>query len=911
MADGEAGIPAALSMLDDGVFVGRGPELAQLRALWHAASTGTPEVVLVAGEPGIGKTRLAAEFAKDAAAGGALILYGRCHEDLPMPYQALLSAVRPFIRTCPRATLEKLRRLPELSRVLPDVGELLPAATGAYRSAGRGDDRYLLFQAIAEVISVAAADQPVLIALDDLHWAVKPTLLLLRHLLRTAERTRVMYLLAYRNTDLDRSHPLADFLADLRRDGPVDRLVLTGFGLSAVEDLMTQLAGHELPPEGKALAAAVHAETGGNPFFIREVLNHLVDTGVLYYTGDRWTSDLTLDQLPLPEGVREVVTRRLSRLSAPTNDALSVAAVVGPSFSVDLLARVLEARDDDVLDAMDEAVRAGVVAEDGAEFMFTHALIRQCLEAELSSARRMRLHRRVAEALEATLEPGGDAEPLAFHFAEAALDGQVTKAADYALLAGKQAVDRLAFEQAVTVLERGLAVLDLGSGPDRTRRCQLLCALAEALELSGDVFGSKDAARRAASDARAVGSGELLAEAASRYLSWQYSSREDPWGPALCEEALAILGPSNVASRAVVLCRLSSYRALVEHRLEDAQRLAEEGLSIARSVGDRWVQSEALDACAMSLLGTPRFTEQVAYLDEALATGISHLSHSMRASTRLALGDAVGFISDVERLSRTAVERRSWFNMAMASAFESLHAVIEGRFDDAEALAAQTLERSTDDDAVLAAYAALQYAIHRERGRIKALLPALVQAVEDNPVVIAFRCGLIVANLEVGSTDEAREDFEELAANGFLSVPRDYTFAVSMCLLAETCTTLEARFATADLIGLLEPYQGTLAVTGWGAICVGAVDRYLAMLAAMDGRWADAEPAFERAIALEERVGARPLVARSRYWYARMLLRHGGDSSQARALLETAAQTAGALGMEMLASQIDSLLETI
>ena len=328
------------------------------------------------------------------------------------------------------------------------------------------------------LLGIASASAPVVLILDDLHWAAKPTLLLLRHLLRFGEHARVQIVGTYRSTDLDRSHPLAAMLADLHRDGSADRLALSGLDEDDVTAYVAE-AGYD----DEELARALASVTGGNPFFLIEALRHVDESG------GRW------DPSTLPQGVREAVSRRLSRLPAETNKALAAAAVVGSRFALDLVERVV---DDDLVDAFDEACKAGIVIEEpGGRYRFNHAIVRQSLLAELASVRRMRLHQRIATTLET--EPGADDEllaELAYHYFECAWAGNAAKAVDYCRRAADQAMARLAYEGAADMYDKALHALEELDDelPDRDDQLAgLLVARCEALLAAGDVVSARGA----------------------------------------------------------------------------------------------------------------------------------------------------------------------------------------------------------------------------------------------------------------------------------------------------------------------------------------------------------------------------------------------------------------------------------
>jgi len=390
--------------------------------------------VLIAGEPGIGKTRLAAEIAQAAQERGAIVLFGRCDEDLGVPYQPFAEALAHFVMHLPRASGALLGTLPgELVHLMPQLGQHVAGLPQPF-SADAETERQRLFDAVTSWLSVVAEGAPVVLVLDDLHWATKATLLLLRHVLRATPGVALYVVGTYRDTELGRTHPLADALADLRRDGNVERVGLQGLDTEGATSFVEAAAQRPLAPAERQLAEAMRVETNGNPFFMGEVMRHLVDTGAVVRADGRWELTVyAVEDAGLPEGVREVISRRVSRLSDAANRALSVAAVVGPTFDRQLLEQIPDAcaDPDALLDALDEAVRAGILIESGRGYSFAHALIRQTLYNELTSARRTRLHRRVAESIEALPDAGARIEALAHHFSEAALDGQEAKAVDY------------------------------------------------------------------------------------------------------------------------------------------------------------------------------------------------------------------------------------------------------------------------------------------------------------------------------------------------------------------------------------------------------------------------------------------------------------------------------------------------
>lgn len=464
-------------LVGPGPFVGRGRELEGLLAAWQTALAGGVRTVLIAGEPGVGKTRLAGEWSQQAYAQGAVVLYGRCDEDLGAPYQPFAEALRSLAPCVGADRLRGLRGVEALLALVPGLADVLPDLTSPAH-ADPDTERYALFDAVVALLEIASKSAPVVLILDDLHWAAKPTLLLLRHLLRFGDHARVQIVGTYRSTDLDRSHPLAAMLADLHRDGTANRLTLAGLDEDDVTAYVAE-AGYD----DEELAHALASVTGGNPFFLIEALRHVDESGGVW------------DQSTLPQGVREAVSRRLSRLPAETNKALAAAAVVGSRFALELVEQVVGS---DLIDAFDEARQAGIVIEEpGGYYRFNHAIVRQSLLAELASVRRMRLHQRIAATLENL--PGAEDEllaELAHHYFECAWAGNAAKAVFYCRRAADQAMARLAYEGAADLYHQALHALEEIDDelPDRDEQTEeLLLARCEALLAAGDVVSAAGA----------------------------------------------------------------------------------------------------------------------------------------------------------------------------------------------------------------------------------------------------------------------------------------------------------------------------------------------------------------------------------------------------------------------------------
>ena len=517
-------LPPDLALENQPLFVGRESDRRRLGELWEDAAAGARQAVFVAGEPGVGKTRLAVELARTVHAHGGVVLYGRCDEELGDAYQPFAQALRHYVTHC---WLEDLavhveQHGSDLGRLVPELGRRIPNLP-APDAVEPELSRVRLFEAVGSLLASASQEAPVLLVLDDLHWAARPTLLMLRHLLRDTSPAALLVIATFRDTELAATDPLVETLGEMRGRALVEQLTLSGLDEQATTAFVEAVAGHRLDPEAVALARAVHAQTDGNPFFVGEVLRHLRDTGAVNRREGTWSVKLSLDEIPLPAGVRYTVSGRLTHLSVPARQTLAVASIVGREFGLDLLERVGTLDADELLDAIDECVRARLVHEVGGapgRCAFTHALVRQTLDEELTTVRRARLHRRVGEALEEinAADLSAVLPALAHHFCAAASDGQTAKAAHYALRAALRALDQAAHEDAAGYLERGLAVLDADQPGEYEHRCDLLLALARTHAQALDHPALRETSLRAAELAprpglgRAAGPGRLLVQ---------------------------------------------------------------------------------------------------------------------------------------------------------------------------------------------------------------------------------------------------------------------------------------------------------------------------------------------------------------------------------------------------------------
>ena len=689
-------LPTPLAVPDRAPFVGRSEERRRMRAALDRARIGARSLVMIAGEPGIGKTRMAMEFARALHAGGSPVFYGRCDEEGLIPLQPFVEAVRFYVRHAdPQRLAEQIGQTGgDLVRLIPEIKEHLPGIEPP-PSADPETARYRLFEAFAALLTGAATGEaPPVLILDDLHWADSTTLHLLKHLVR-APGAGLLIIGTYRDVELERRHPLAGVLADLRRDATYERIALHGLTRDEIGTLLAARAEHDLDPSAGPLVDALHRETEGNPFFIREIIRHLADTGAIFKRDGRWTSDLGVEEFGLPEGIREVIGRRLARLSDRCNETLRLASVVGRSFPLNVLENLSDSND--VLDSIQEAVTARVITESPEEldrYSFSHALIRETLYGEIATSRRVRLHAKITSILEDLHPHDPPMAELAYHCHEAAsvLGDQLTCVA-YARKAGEHALDVLAFEEAARHYERALEMLTLMDVETPEIRADLLMGLAEARLRAGELPGTKDVIRQAVDLIRTIGDPVRLANAALGYAPpWSELGMFDPYLVELLDEALEQLPEEERSLRAKAHARIAIECAFLVEASRSI-RHAEEAVRIARTVNDPQTLCYALIARRHASTGPAALAERRALTEEAIAAAqragdgeMLQRARGMYTVDLMQRGDIDAYDQVVSAFVSTSKELQQPFYLYIARLIEVGNLVREGRAAEARAL---------------------------------------------------------------------------------------------------------------------------------------------------------------------------------------------------------------------------------
>lgn len=909
---GALALPGPAFARGDEELAGRVVELERLAAAWSRATDGAREIALVAGEPGIGKTRLAIELARRVHAQGGVVLYGRCDEEMIVPYQPFVDALRPCVAAYSPSTLhQRLRGLEQdLSRVFP---ELLGRVPERSITADPEAERYRFFEAITTLVTGVTATQPALLILDDLQWADKPTLLLLRHLLRSAPHAALLVVGCYRDVELHPDQQLADFLADLRRESLVTRITLTGLSEDESGELLTGVAGGEV---AVPLIAALHQETEGNPFFLEELLRHLIETDAVPVV-ERGRSSVDLGALGIPDGVREVVARRLRRLPDLVGEVLTLAAVVGPEFDAELLGRAWEQPTARVFESLDRATDAGLLRRDPdriGRYTFAHALIRQTLNTAPGTAQRAELHARVGGAIEA----GGGAPraaELAWHFTQALPLVGADKAIRYAALAGREALADLAFEDAAASLQRALDLMEQYSPEDEASRVELLTDLAGALVYVDERTGV-ETALRAVDAARANGSPAQFGRAVAVFVEPMHGVAAFPTEvTGLFDEAQRVLGAGDMALRARLLAFEAFKYAAYQLRGRDARALANESVGIARTLDDPVTLSDALFALAVSLEGSAAVAERTALGEELVALGqsagprASAFGLRVLAGTHLELGDAERLTATIDELARTGTELRWLPGHVYAAQWRATQALLEGRFGDVTGSGDELRRYARAYRGAASMHLVQAFYLARERGQLGSLGSLDETAGEHEHSLLTWAM-LALAQLESGDEAAAVHRLEQRADEEFHRHEPGNPSGAALGMFAEVAVTGGTRAQAEVLSELLAPFSGRLLTVILGLASLGAADRYLGMLHTVLEHWDEAEATFEQAVALEERAGGSALLPRTRYWQACFLVARGqpGDSVGARALLADVVADADRLGMRRLGAQAEAML---
>jgi class 3 adenylate cyclase len=910
------GMPASLDAAQRFDFVGRLDELATIRSAWDAAVARRGNLLVLAGESGVGKTRCCREFASAVRTDGAVILHGSC-EQTGFAFQPFVQALRHCVASVADVGAVLGPGAAHLARMVPEIESRLPAV-GPPPPTDSETARQLLFEAVLGWLVELSQGAPVLFVLDDVSWADDASISMLRHVIARIGTERILILASYRPTDATRDARL--FLHEHR--GTVAQVELSGLGDDQALDFAEHLLDGRLDPAGRELVTSVSRNVGGNPLYLGEMIRHLSARAELERAGpDVWTAGDRHEPLAVPTAVGDVISGRIDRLAETTRRLLPMASVIGPSFAPDLLVELMDAPPLEIVTALDEAVGAALVypTAGGDRYEFTHAIYRDLLYASLPPLRRAVEHHRVGEAIErvyaSELEPW--LELLAYQFERAGSDEDHGKAIDYLRAAAAQAQARLAHDQAAAFYRRALDLAAAAAEPDPRLRCALLIDLGDAERRSGQ-HAARSTLLEAVDCALELSDGDSAARAvigAGRGI-FSRAGEIDTERVAALRRTLDLLGPGRTAQRARVLAALSA-----ELPFDDdpsaAERASDEALEIARELADPATIVTVVGLRLVALWRPDKVSERLrlgAELDAIREQAGTQRSGQFLTTMALYCQAAMegGELDLADRLlswvEETAAQLRQPTSVGYAKLRLASRACIAGRLEEAEVLARDAYQLSVEAgqrDAE-AFYAGNLFNIRLHQGRLGEVAKTVERCAERFPGIRAFGWAVAVCAAETGDLEQCRAKFEDLAPD-LDSIRFDLNWLPAMAMAANAAAELRDEARCAHIRRLLLPYRH-LFVDNASAF-FGSVEHYIGMLSAVLGDWPTVDDAFAAALAAHEALQSPPLLARTQVEYARALsLRETTPVEQVVSLSRAASASAGRHGYASIAARSADLL---
>ena len=895
-------------------IVGRAPELDVFRAAFDRMLAGQRQLILVSGEPGIGKTRCAEALADVAEDQGALVLWGRCQEEAGAPpYWPWVQILRAYVEA---SSLDEVRL--NMGTAAKDIAALLPELLDTSQDtpqapsqvSDQNSARFRTFDAIRHFLAQASQQVPLTLVLDDLHWADPPSLSLLEFLSQHLLRSRLLIVCTYRDVDTSIKTPLLSALGGLRRDANVRRVHLTGLSQTSIGEVARQLCDVSL---SDSTLKMIYRQTDGNPLFAIELIKVLIDESA--------GADIAAIPARIPAGVRETIGRRLSRLPEGCNELLRVASVHGRHFVAREIAVAMGKDLLGVLSGLEPAVQAGLVQSDtsvSGGYRFTHALIRETIYEDMPPVDRLHLHASAGDALvsvhAAFLEPG--LTRIAHHYHEAAALGGIDKAVVFAFRAADSAARMFAYEDALQHYNHVIGTLQGGGlmHDERLARAYILKGLA--LKQLGQIQESIGVLLEAVNRTRVLGSAELLIDVlmllalSSRHVDQQHLIP-------LLQRSLAVLSEVDSVTRAKALATL----AFAHRTLPDKSRLhslVDEALDLAARSSDSTARCACYQLTAMALRGSPES------LQRRMLLGQEYLALARSTGSADLLADAYHWqiLNCFESGQLDELEDLLQQYGSLSAAGFGLHpyqtgahrvtlALLRGEWADLETRIEGLLEigtktRRDDADGV---YGAQMFALNRDLGHLHTLAPQIKKQIAENAAARMWQPGLMLICAELGLHAEAREIFERFVGRQCCGIPRDDMYVTCLVFCAETCFALADAAQADSLYRLLRPYERQTA-NHPTAVCFGAVDHYLALLAWTANSPDLARAHFDAALALNRAIRAWPSLARTQFRYGSFLMNQEPDAERRLGLqqLREAELLARRLGMTRLVLDIDALL---
>lgn len=905
-------IPESLGSGGRFPFVGRTPELKRARAVWENAIDQQASGLLVAGEPGVGKTRLARELAAHVTSENGMVLYGRCDEGMGVPFQPFAQALNSFIEgRADDLDQTMLGRFPgDLRRLSPDLGHLMPDLPVAIE-ADSDTEQYRLFDAVLSWLEAIADEAPVLLVIDDFQWGAEPTLHLLRHVLRRGSSARVCVLGTYRDTEADTSDALTRFLGDMHRVDSVTTVSLHGLDGEGISELLTS-ADLGLPGDETAVAdlvARIEEQTAGNPFFITEIVTMIREQGVRSLDAGH-TSALS-----------EVILDRVSRLAPLTIEILETTAVAGWAVSLDVLMVASGKPRGDLVDAVEQALQAGLLIEapdPPIRYRFQHDLVRSTLYNGMSLGRRTQRHHDIALAIERVHERNltGWLDDLAFHYLRSDDPSDVDRAVETSQLAGDEAADGLGFATAAGHYENALELLErFGCTHPPALRGRLLLCLAVAKKKAGQ-RGTRALFFEATEVAEANDDRGTIVQAALANTRGFFSSagRTDEGRVRMLETALDAIGPDDSSHRAKLLANLSV--ELTFGRQHDRrEQLSDESLAIAERVDDPTTMAHILNqriGFFWNAQGLPQrlvlcqrlreVADELGLAQWKFTAASSQFQAAMEAGD-LPLADRCidEMLSLTDELRQPVVE--SYLKLR-----QSVRHIVNGDLEEGERLAVECFElgQSAGQPDALTFYFAQLINLRFHQGRMHELEEIVAKEAANNPGLPSLQAALAVLYCEIGNLDAARPVLGDLVDRSG-ELLHDLSWLVTTGLMADACFQLGDRDRAVILHEHLKPYRDQCIdnATNW----FGSVSRCLGLLEHTMGWYDEADRSFEAAVDWHARMPAPALLARTRVeWATSLTERPSPETARAHLLLERCLPEAERMGLATVVRRAQALL---
>jgi tetratricopeptide (TPR) repeat protein len=873
------------------VFVGREPELKQLQSAFDGAMSGQGALMMVMGEPGIGKTALCEQLSTYVTLRGGRTLVGHCYEEgsLSLPYLAFVEALRSYVLS---REVKDLREelgtgAADVARIISEIRERLRVKLRPQKDPE--EERYRLMQAITSFLSNAANVQPMMVVLEDLHDADKGTLEMLTHVSRNLAGARLLIVGTYRDVEVDRSHPLSAALAELRRVSTYGRVLLRGLNADEVRRMLESITRESVP---WGLAEAVHRQTEGNPLFVQEVVRYLAEEGLITRKEGRWrpTRDTPLE-MSIPEGLRDVIGKRLSLLSPECNQVLAVASVIGREFALETLKAVAGINEDVFVNALKEAVRLSVLEERSqvgvVRYRFTHTFFRQTLYEEMIAPQRLKLHRQVARALETQYEKCLEehAAELAEHFSQSTDLADLAKAVSYCEMAAKRATNVYACGETAQLLDQALKVQRVLDPDDKEKVCDLLLDLCDALLLAVEIRRILDmAAPEAFALAEAVGDGSRASRACMVALLAIIIEQSNyglatPQAAEWAERANRYARP-DTRERAVADMALGATRCATGH-MRSGLKLLTQAVELARNLGDPntlWV----VGAFLLLYRQIPQHAqENLRFAEELIGSSRLGRNTATLGWTFLQIGNVFLVLGRRQRAEevwgelRAVAKRTGQIHLWLISACcDAVLALTDGHLEDVTDIARRIRSRGEEAGVSEIANTYAGQADGRARVYLGRRLEALERALRDaNVVPNRFAASLVLCLVlaHLGRKEEASEILERyVVRRPGIGTAEDEALTYVDSLYLEAAVLTGHRKA-AEL--LLNRFAGTGVCTP-GIFYPTCIARHLGAACALLGRYDEARKYYDEAIKVCTEMRFCPELALTRLQLSELLLEH-------------------------------------